>query len=562
MKTVRIILLFSVFVFLSLLFYTPVFSVLRRAFLTTEGSFTLLNLKKIIMSSYDRRVIFFTLYQAFLSTLFSLLLGLPGAYLLARKNFPGKSVLKAVATIPFVLPSILVVLGFVIFFGNNGYLNQLFMKLFKLHTPPLKILYSMKAIILAHSFYNFPVAMRIIASLWEKLSITQIQAAHSLGAGPVKSFLSITLPQLLPALLSAASLIFLFCFSSFAIILVLGGGPRYSTIEVEIYRLATVSFNQGGASSFAVLGMSFTLFLLYITFRFQTKLSKTEDFILSSQIKNGYVGTEKKLEAVVVIYMIFIFILVAGPLLSVIIKSFYYPVSRAGGDYLSFKSYINLFTSRAGGSGPIALVAIKNSLIIASITVLLSVPLGTILSYFSVKKWIPSNFVTGLFDTLFMLPLVVSSVILGLGYMFLRFKIPSTVLNSTTLIIFAHTIITYPFVLRSITGVLSKIKPDLSYAAKSLGATPFGVFTTIEVPLIKGAIITGTAFAFALSIGELNATILLAQGQIVTIPLAMYRLIGAYNFYGACALGTILVIMTFLSFMLMEKANFVKRSRL
>lgn len=553
MKAGRIFFLLSAVLFLTFFFYIPVFSVLKNAFIDQDGTLSLANIRNIFLSSYNRRIILFTIEQAALSTIFSLIIGFPGAYLLAGKEFPGKSVLKAIATVPFVLPSILVVLGFVLFFGNNGYLNRLLERMFHLNNPPLRILYSMKAIILAHGFYNFPIAMRIIASLWEKLSTNQLHASHSLGAGKIRTFFSVTLPQLLPAILSASALIFLFCFSSFAIILVLGGGPSYTTIEVEIYRQAKVSFNPQAASSLAAVGMFFSFSLMYITVHFQSKTSEKEDFILPAVQQRKEFKRTKSINIFILLYVIFILLLVAAPIISVIIKSFLSPSSRAGGDFFSLRWYQSLFIPQSGSHAFPATVAIRNSLRFAFTTAILSVLLGTVLSYSLVKKWIPGTFLIGMLDTLFMLPMIVSSVILGLGYILLHNKIPSGVADSGFLIIFAHTVIAYPFVIRSVTGVLRKIKPSILHAAVSLGAAPRYVFFSIELPLIKGAIMTGAAFAFAISIGELNATILLAGNNTVTIPLIIYRLIGSYNFYGACALGSILVILTTLSFIFMEK---------
>ncbi|MDA3939726.1 MAG: ABC transporter permease subunit, partial [Spirochaetia bacterium] len=211
---------------------------LKSAIYTNEGGLTLKNITQIISSEYHRRIISFTLFQALLSTLFTIILGLPGAWLLATKDFPGKKLLKAVSAVPFVLPSILVVLGFVIFFGNNGFLNKTLMSLTGQSEPVFKILYSLKAIILAHTFYNFPIVLRLVSTLWEKLDPSIANAAMSLGAGKIRLFFTITLPQILPAILASAALVFVFCFTSFAVILVLGGGPAYTTIEVEIYRQA------------------------------------------------------------------------------------------------------------------------------------------------------------------------------------------------------------------------------------------------------------------------------------------------------------------------------------
>ncbi len=541
---VKFILSAFVFTFIILFFYLPVTGVLKYAFKGSDGSLTLSNIVNTVQDPYNRRIIAFTIKQAVLSTVFAVLLGFPGAFILARVKFKGKSVVRAVSMIPFVLPSILVVLGFVIFFGNNGYLNRFLELVIGSSDPPLKILYSMKAIILAHGFYNFPIAMRIIASLWERLGENQLHAAKSLGAGRAEAFFTVTLPQLLPAVLSAFGIIFLFCFSSFAVILVLGGGPAYSTIEVEIYRLAKVSLNLRAASSLAVIGIVFSMIFMYLTIRFQSSVSRTED--LSTAAPAEY----KKSRVLLPVYVFVILFLVAAPIGSVIIKSFRMPVTRAGSDIFTLRWYTGLFSR---GFGSASLSAVKNSIVFAVSAAAIAVPAGTVLSYFSVKNWLGNRTLTSAIDTLLMLPMIVSSVILGLGYMILRKNLPPYLSESGIPVIMAHAIIAYPFVVRSVTGVLRKIKPSLIHAASSMGASPAAVFLTVELPIIKGALLTGAAFAFALSMGELNATILLAGSDTATIPLAVYRLIGSYNFYGACAMGTILIILTIIVFTVMDK---------
>ena len=199
-------------VFLLLFFYLPLGLVLGEVI---KGGGDLVF--SVLSRPYYRKILRFTLFQAAVSTLFALIMGLPGGYLLGRYRFPGRGVVKSLSTLPFVLPSILVVLGFVLFFGNNGTLNRFLGSLFHSSEPPLKILYSFKAIILAHGFYNFPIIMRLTSPAWMNLPANQINAAHSLGAKPGRLFRTVTLPHLIPALLASASLVFLFCFMSFAI---------------------------------------------------------------------------------------------------------------------------------------------------------------------------------------------------------------------------------------------------------------------------------------------------------------------------------------------------------
>ena len=155
-------------------------------------------------------------------------------------------------------------------------------------------------------------------------------------------------------------------------------------------------------------------------------------------------------------------------------------------------------------------------------------------------------------ETIMMLPMGVSSVVLGLGY----FKCISLFFpeysGSKMVVVAAHVVVTYPFVLRSISASLKRITPTIPQAACTLGAGPFRVFATIELPMIRSGVVAGACFAFALSMGEINATLILAGPDTLTIPLALYRLIGAYRFFAACALGALLMGLCVGCFLLIE----------
>ena len=545
-QNTKIFLLITGCLFLALLFYFPLSLVLKSA-LFPNNSFSLVNIISLLSKKYNQRIIIFTLFQALLSTLFTVLLGLPGAWLLAVKDFPGKRILKAVSSVPFVLPSILVVLGFVIFYGNNGFLNKILMDINGNTEPVVKILYSMKAIILAHGFYNFPIILRLVSTLWEKLDRSQTNAAMSLGAGRLRLFFTITLPQILPAILAGAALVFVFCFTSFAVILVLGGGPSFTTIEVEIYRQARISLNMDAAASLSLVGILITSIFVFINVHFQSSLNYYDHVRNRKVSKKSKRTNNRKFNPLISLYILIITFLVGAPVISVIIKSFF-PLRAGRTDNMSIAAYTNILNSTQGKFGTTLIHAILNSLNFATYTVILSIIIGTTVSFILKGK----NKSTKILDTLFMLPISVSSVILGLGYLKVMNYINNPSKYSSLLIILAHTVIAFPFVTRAVKPVLDKIKPDIIQAGLSLGETPFRVFITIQLPLLKSAIFAGAAFAFAISIGEMNATILLSSENTITIPIMMYRLIGSYNFTAACALGTVLIIFTSLSFLLMD----------
>ncbi len=540
---------------LLLLFFVPLFFTLSSAFVTEQG-FTFSRIAGVFTDPYTQRIMLFTLLQATLSTLASLLVALPGAYLIATYSFRGKRLILALSAIPFVIPSILVVLGFVIFFGNNGFLNRILMTLFKLEEPPLSILYSFPAIILAHTFYNFPIIMSLVSSYWEHMDGNCETASYTLGATKAKTFFSITLPRLLPAIISAASLVFLFCFNSFAIILVLGGGPRYTTMEVEIYRQARMLGQTGSAAALSLFSILVTSILLLWYNRTQKRLALSETYRNSNRLIEKKPATlPGKLLAL--FYTIVSSLFILGPIASVVVRSFMASSSRSGAEAFSLKWYRQLLSlERATGHMNSALQALSNSLVIAALVALCTVPLALTLCVAIRKKEKGS-----LLELLGMMPMTVSSVIIGLGYYLISARIRGGLLTSYSLVVLAHMVIAIPFVLRTILPEYRKIPNSYIHSSLTLGAGPLRTFLQIELPLLRGAMLTGAIFAFALSMGEFNATLTLANSSIVTLPIVMYRLIGSYNFQGACALGTILIAVCTLVFIVSELAKGGKYDR-
>ncbi|PKL12485.1 MAG: iron ABC transporter permease [Spirochaetae bacterium HGW-Spirochaetae-8] len=538
-------------VILAFLFILPLSIVLSKAFVDSDGGFTFSRLIDNLTSAYTLRILLFTLFQALVSTVASVLVGLPGAYLLATYRFPGRRIIRAICTIPFVLPSILVVLGFVIFYGNNGLVNQLLIRLFGLEEPPLRILYSFTAIIMAHAFYNFPIALGLISSFWEQLPAHCNQAAAILGAKRWTVFRTITIPRLMPAILSAATLIFLFCFSSFAIMLVLGGGPQFTTLEVEIYRRARMTMDQGGAAALSLLSIVVALVLILIYSWTQRSLARQEEIQETVQGRLPRSPRSLRAKLLVVCYTVFSMVFVLGPLVGIVVRSFQAPGSRSGDLEFSLKWYEQLFgiQSQAGSILGTAGTAILLSITIATVTAIVSLIIGAMtaatLRLSKGKVNLPRELMA-------MLPMAVSSVIIGLGYYLISSFFNESRTTGAILIVLAHVVIASPFVLRTILPEYRKIPFSYTQASLTLGATVPQTFFKVELPLLRGALATGAAFAFAISMGEINATLVLANAQVITLPVVMYRLIGSYNFPGACALGTLLIVCCALVFTLTE----------
>ena len=527
-----------------LLFLLPVASILKEAFYL-DGKFSFYYILDALKSKYTFSILFFTIKQAFDSTLVSLLLGLPGAFILAKTKIKGKNIINAFCTIPFVLPAIFVVLGFVIFYGNSGVINTLAMSIFNLEEPPFKILYSYKAIILAHAFYNFPIILILVERYLENLDSRLEMASLTLGASRFKTFCFITVPRVLPIILSSSFLVFLFCFSSFSIILVLGGGPKFTTMEVEIFQRARTRLDIPSSSAFALLSIIVSTALLLVYIHIQ---KKTKHYEYGSSINNK--KTPKVLVVLAVIYSIAITVFILGPIISIVVKSFIVPGTRGLEDYFSFKWYRILFGfENSTGALKTSSSALISSFTIAFLVAVLSIPTAASISYSAVRQ---KGMSSSLIEVMGMLPMAVSSVIIGLGYFIISSLFIKNITINYILVVLAHLIISIPFALRTILPEMRKIPLTYAKASRSLGASKMKTFFLVELPMLKSALISGAVFSFALSMGEINATLTLANSKITTLPIVMYRLIGSYQYNAAAAIGTILIITCLLVFILSD----------
>lgn len=542
--------------FLVIFFYFPLLSILKEGFWDASGHVTFQYIWATLKDPYNRRVILFTIKQALYSTGLTFLLGFPGAYLVAKFHFPGKSLLKAITTVPFVLPSIIVSLGFVLLFGNNGVLNNALMTMFHLDNPPLRILYSLKAIVLAHAFYNFPLVVRLVSAVWSSIDPRIEDAARSLGAREYRVFWHVTLPMLFPGILASLALTFIFCFMSFAVVLVLGG-VKYATIEVNIYTLMTVLLDYKMGSALAIVQSLFSLSFMFFYAKVVELGARTERVAVET---TGYKPPLFKhvrdlftWRGVLVLgYIGLVCIIILGPLLSVFAFSMIH--HEGSQTYLSLKSYHNIVTipyTPILGTTPLR--SIQNSLFFGMMTVLFSLPLGISVAFLLTRTTFPYKSV---FDAVVMLPLGISSISLGLGYVRSFHKPPLMFTGTWYVIVFAHTIIAYPFVMRTVTPILKKMSETIVEAAMSLGATRFQAFLRIELPMIKPGIIAGATFAFAISIGELGATYMLYHPKLTTMSISIYRFLSAHDLTGASAMGVILILVCTLLFICIEKTGY------
>ncbi|TFG80495.1 MAG: iron ABC transporter permease, partial [Spirochaetales bacterium] len=321
---------------------------LAAAFLPLfRGIGPIANLSRALAEPRFLRSFGFGLGQALASSLLALALGLPGAYLLAKRRFPGKRILSAMSAVPFCVPPLIVAIGFVLYYGREGFLNRALMNLFGLETPPLDFLYSFAGIVMAHGFYNFPLVMRMVGDAWAGVPPSHEEAARLLGAKNPRVFFTVTLPSLLPAIGAALSLVFLMCFFSFVIVL-LFGGPGVGTPEVELYRAARFEFDRELASAFALVESAVALAVLFIYAKVERKASGIRRDVVRGVVPTGFRTRLGLAGALAYGFIVVVFFL--GPLGAVLVESFVVKGRAYGAGGVGLGNYASLFSNPAFGT--------------------------------------------------------------------------------------------------------------------------------------------------------------------------------------------------------------------
>ena len=515
--------------FLAVFFAYPVLAIVGRG-LAPHWSVDLDPLGDVVRDAALRHIAWFTVWQATLSTVLTLAVGLPGAYVLARCEFPGRTVVRALVTVPFVLPTVVVGSAFVALLGDSGPLSGLGLD------------QTLGAILIAHVFFNYSVVVRTVGSLWSHLDPQQEEAARMLGASRLRVFREVTLPALRPAIAAASAVVFLFTFTSFGVILILGG-PGTATLETEIYRQTAQFLNLPLAAALTVVQLVAIVLLLVLTSWIEGRQRVTLSLRAAAETARrprtpgarAFVGGNLLLMA----------LLLGVPLAVLVVRSFDTP-SGLGLDF-----YRALGEVRAGSTLFVEPVhAIANSLKFAVVATVIAVVVGGCAAFA-----LASSRRRGL-DALVSLPLGVSAVTVGFGFLIALDHPPVDLRGSWWLVPIAQALVAVPFVVRVMTPVLRAIDPRLRDAAATLGASPARVWREVDLPIVRRAALVAAGFAFAISLGEFGATVFIVRPDQPTLPVLVYRLLGQpgpLNFGGAMAASVILMALTAVAILGIER---------
>jgi len=478
--------------FVGLFFVYPVATVVWRG-LGTDGWDALAG---VVGSARSRGVVWFTVAQAAASTALTLAVALPAAATVAGLGERSRRLVRALVTVPFVLPTVVVAGAFDELFSVTG-----------LDTGAVRLRHTVWAILLAHVFFNYAVVVRVVGSAWAALDGRRRDAARVLGASRFRAFREVTLPELRPAIASSAAIVFLFSFTSFGVVLVLGG-PRRSTLETEIYRYAVSRTDLSTAAALAVVQLAAVLALVAVS----TWLERRRPIRggVPRRGGGGFSGPGRVANTCVGA------LLLGGPLAVLVERSL------ATGDGYGLDHYRALGMRVRQLPAP-ATTALWNSLQYAVLATAIAVVVGVAAALVVVHG---RRAAARIFDLGLTLPLGTSAVTIGFGILVALGEPPLDFRTRWWIIPVAHALVGVPFVVRTMVPLLRSIDPALREAAAVLGASPSRVRREIDLAIgMRGALVGG-GFAFAVSLGEFGATSFLPRrADELTAPVALFRLL-------------------------------------
>lgn len=478
------------------------------------------------------RVLWFTVWSAGAATVLSVVLGVPAAFVLHRLRFPGIGLLRTLVVLPFVLPTVVVGVAFRHLIAPSGPLGGL-------HLDGTSI-----AIIAALVFFNISVVVRTVGAYWEGLDPRAEEAAATLGARPLRVFATVTLPGLLPGIASAGIVVFLFCSTAFGVVLTMGG-LRYANVETEIYLLTTQELDLSGAAALSILQLAVIVALLALSAR--SRRARTLAHVSSRRRR------PRRRDAGLLLWTGAVVAFLLTPLVSLLVGSVH------TSDGWGLEHYRALGTTGQGNALLVPVTtALWTSLRIAAGATALALVLGGVVAFLVSRRrrtpW--GRRLSAAFDGAFMLPLGVSAVTLGFGFLITLDHPPLDLRTSPLLIPVAQAMVALPLVVRTVAPVLLSIDERQREAAASLGAGPLRVLLAVDLPVAWRAVLAATGFAFAVSLGEFGATSFLARDDTPTLPVVIYRLIshpGEANFAMAMAASVVLAAATAVVMLLVER---------
>jgi thiamine transport system permease protein len=457
----------------------------------------------------DWAAIRFTLLQAITSAAISILIAIPTARALARRQFRGRQIMVSLLGAPFILPAIVAVLGIVSIWGRSGLISD---GLTALGAEPLNI-YGFTGVVLAHVFFNLPLATRLILQGWLAIPAEHFRLAAQLGFTTSEVNRQLERPMLRSTIPGAFLLIFLLCITSFAVALALGGGPKATTVELAIYQALRFDFDLSKAAILAMIQFG----LCTITALITLKIARPTDFAIGlDQPPKRWDGSERPARIFDTTLLIAVAFFLFAPLVSVILRG------------------LPPLPSLPTQVWPALLNSLTIAIPAALIATTLAIALAALITSLSKRT-------AAVVESIGFLALAASPFVIGTGLFILINPYLDPFALALPVTIAVNATMSLPFALRIILPALTRAEQNYGRLGASLGMTGFTLFRLAIWPRIKRSIGFATGLSAALSMGDLGVIALFAPPDFATLPLTMYRLMGAYQMDAAAGTALVLV---------------------
>ena len=477
---------------------------------------------------YYRHITKFSFYQATLSTLLSVLLAIPISHALFRREFKGKALLLKLFATTLVLPVLVAVFGLLAIYGNSGVLATVF-EYFDSELP--FSIFGLNGILLAHVFFNLPFACRLFLQALNSIPDKQHQLASHLGLKHYYKFRFVEWPHIIGQLPHVAGLIFMLCFTSFATVMALGGGPKSTTIELAIYQAIKFDFDLQTGALLAL----WQICLCAILAMFIQKISR------SSQLTTNYQGAKNTFfhDSLFSKFWDFgwislIILLVIPPLLMVVI-------SGLNQQILIVLSDIKFW------------LAFKNSLLIALFASLAAVASAFVILLAS-RQWRLLGF-NGRADKIEMLAtiiLVTPGLVISTGLFLLLREVAHFSSLTFYIVVAVNALMALPFALKSLALPMLHNAQKYELLCASLGLLSWNRFYWVEWKALQRPILQAICLSFVLSVGDLSAIALFGSHSFSTLPLYLFQLLGSYQMQSAAVVALVLLILSVGIFIVIE----------
>ncbi|WP_313752121.1 thiamine/thiamine pyrophosphate ABC transporter permease ThiP [Mixta calida] len=482
----------------------------------------------LLQDSYLHHVVAFSFWQALLSALLSVLPAIPLARALWRRRFPGRQLLLRLCAMTLVLPVLVAVFGLLSVYGREGWLAQLCALLgVEYRFSP----YGLQGILLAHVFFNLPLATRLLLQALENIPGEQRQLSAQLGIEGWHFFRLVEWPWLRRQILPAAALIFMLCFASFATVLSLGGGPQATTIELAIFQALSYDYDPGRAALLALLQMGCCLGLVMLSQRLSKALPTGGVSLNGWRAPGRGFGTLARDTLIIALALL----LLLPPLLAVIVDG----VRQGAG---SLRDQPALWQA-AGTSLRIALAA-----------GLLSVLLTMLLLWSSRELRLRQRLLAGqALEMSGMLILAMPGIVLATGFFLLFNSTLGLPQQADGIVIFTNALMAIPYAMKVLENPMRDIAERYQRLCLSLDIRGWRRVRLIELKALKRPLAQALAFACVLSVGDFGVVALFGSADFRTLPYYLYQQIGAYRSADGAVTALLLLLLCFLLFTLIEK---------